>query len=126
MYGITGKVKRIGELKKFSSGFSKRELVIDAGDRDGKENPVSLQFKRDNAKLLEGLGFGAKVKISFAMDGREWPDPKTNEVKCFCDLTALKLEVLEQGAAVPQKPAKEKGSVSQPSIDDAEDGDVPF
>ena len=126
MYGITGKVKRIGELKKFSSGFSKRELVIDAGDRDGKENPVSLQFKRDNAKLLEGLGFGAKVKISFAIDGREWPDPKTNEVKCFCDLTALKLEVLEQGAAVPQKPAKEKGSVSQPSIDDAEDGDVPF
>ena len=126
MYEITGKVKRIGELKKFSSGCSKRELVIDAGDRDGKENPVSLQFKRDNAKLLEGLGFGAKVKISFAIDGREWPDPKTNEVKCFCDLTALKLEVLEQGAAVPQKPAKEKGSVSQPSIDDAEDGDVPF
>ena len=126
MYEITGKVKRIGELKKFSSGFSKRELVIDAGDRDGKENPVSLQFKRDNAKLLEGLGFGAKVKISFAIDGREWPDPKTNEVKCFCDLTALKLEVLEQGAAVPQKPAKEKGSGSQPTIDDAEDGDVPF
>ena len=126
MYEITGKVKRIGELKKFSSGFSKRELVIDAGNRDGKENPVSLQFKRDNAKLLEGLGFGAKVKISFAIDGREWPDPKTNEVKCFCDLTALKLEVLEQGAAVPQKPAKEKGSVSQPSIDDAEDGDIPF
>ena len=126
MYEITGKVKRIGELKKFSSGFSKRELVIDAGERDGKENPVALQFKRDNAKLLDGVGFGAKVKISFAIDGREWPDPKTNEVKCFCDLTALKLEVLEQGAAVPQKPAKEKGSVSQPSIDDAEDGDIPF
>ena len=126
MYEITGKVKRIGELKKFSSGFSKRELVIDAGERDGKENPVALQFKRGNAKLLEGLGFGAKVKISFEIDGREWPDPKTNEVKCFCDLTALKLEVLEQGAAVPQKPAKEKGSGSQPTIDDAEDGDVPF
>ena len=126
MYEITGKVKRIGALKKFSSGFSKRELVIDAGDRDGKENPVSLQFKRDNAKLVDNLGFGAKVKIAFAIDGREWPDPKTNEVKCFCDLTALKLEVLEQGAAVPQKPAKEKGSGSQPSIDDAEDGDVPF
>ena len=126
MYEITGKVKRIGELKKFSSGFSKRELVIDAGERDGKENPVALQFKRDNAKLIDNLGFGAKVKIAFAIDGREWPDPKTNDVKCFCDLTALKLEVLEQGAAVPQKPAKGKGSGSQPSIDDAEDGDIPF
>ena len=94
MYEITGKVKRIGELKKFSSGFSKRELVIDAGDRDGQENPVALHFKRDSAKLLEGLDIGAKVRIAFAIDGREWPDPKTNEVKCFCDLTALKLDVL--------------------------------
>ena len=126
MYEITGKVKRIGELKKFSSGFSKRELVIDAGDRDGKESPLMFQFKKDNAKLLDGVGFGAKVKITFAIDGREWTDPKKNEVKCFTDLTALKLEVLENGTVMPQKPKKDKGAASQPSIDDAEDGDVPF
>ena len=126
MYEITGKVKRIGEPKTFASGFSKRELVIDAGDRDDKENPLMFQFKKDNAKLLDGVGFGAKVKITFAIDGREWPVPKTNEVKCFCDLTALKLEVLEKGTAMPQKLKKEKGAPSQPSIDDAEDGDVPF
>ena len=125
MYEITGTVKRIGELKKFSSGFSKRELVIDAGDRDGKENPVSLQFKKDNAKLLDGVGFGAKVKIAFAIDGREWSDPKTKEVRCFCDLTALKLEVLEKGAAVP--PPRKKSPVTPPSsIDETDDGDVPF
>ena len=126
MYEITGKVKRIGEVKKFSSGFTKRELVIDAGDRDGKENPVAFQFKRDNAKLLDGLGFGAKVKITFAIDGREWTDPKTNEVKCFCDLTALKMEVVEKGVAVPKPPQGEKPVNAQGSIDDAEDGDVPF
>ena len=124
MYEITGTVKRIGELKKFSSGFSKRELVIDAGDRDGKENPVSLQFKKDNAKLLDGVGFGAKVKISFAIDGREWPVPKTNEVKCFCDLTALKLEVLEKGTAVPP-PQKKPPTTPPNSIDQTDDGDVP-
>ena len=126
MYEITGTVKRIGELKKFSSGFSKCELVIDAGDRDGKENPFSLQFKKDNAKLLDGVGLGAKVKIAFAIDGREWSDPKTKEVRCFCDLTALKLEVLEKGTAMPQNLKKEKSAPSQPSIDDAEDGDIPF
>ena len=125
MYEITGTVKRIGELKKFSSGFSKRELVIDAGDRDGKENPVSLQFKKDNAKLLDGVGFGAKVKITFTIDGREWPVPKTNEVKCFCDLTALKLEVLEKGTAVPP-PQKKPPTTPSNSIDQTDDGDVPF
>ena len=126
MYEITGKVKRIGEPKTFASGFCRRELVIDAGSRDGKENPVALQFKRDNAKLLDDLGFGAKVKIAFAIDGREWPVPKTNEVKCFCDLTALKLEVIEKGAEVPA-PQKKKDPADPPtSIEDTEDGDIPF
>ena len=126
MYEITGKVKRIGEPKTFASGFSKRELVIDAGKRDGQENPLSFQFKKDNAKLLDGVGFGAKVKITFAIDGREWPVPKTNEVKCFCDLTALKMEVIEKGVAVPKPPQGEKPVDVQGSIDDTEDGDVPF
>ena len=126
MYEITGKVKRIGEVKKFSSGFTKRGLVIDAGDRDGKENPVAFQFKRDNAKLLDGLGFGAKVKIAFAIDGREWSDPKTNEVKCFSDLTALKLEVLEKGADAPKPPQGNQPARSRDQINDAEDGDIPY
>ena len=125
MYEITGKVKRIGEPKTFASGFSKRELVIDAGDRDGKENPLMFQFKKDNAKLLDGVGFGAKVKITFAIDGREWPVPKTSEVKCFCDLTALKLEVLEKGAAVPP-PQKKPPTTPPTSIDQTDDGDIPF
>ena len=125
MYEITGKVKRIGEPKTFASGFSKRELVIDAGDRDGKENPLMFQFKKDNAKLLDGVGFGAKVKIAFAIDGREWSDPKTKEVRCFCDLTALKLEVLEKGAAVPP-PRKKPPTTPPSSIDETDDGDVPF
>ena len=126
MYEITGTVKRIGELKKFASGFSKRELVIDSGKRDGQENPLSFQFKKENAKFLDGLGCGAKVKITFAIDGREWTDPKTNEVKCFCDLTALKMEVIEKGVAVPKPPQGEKPVDAQGSIDDTEDGDVPF
>ena len=126
MYEITGTVKRIGELKKFASGFSKRELVIDAGKRDGQENPLSFQFKKENAKLLDGLGFGAKVKIAFAIDGREWTDPKTNEVKCFCDLTALKMEVVEKGVAVPKPPQEGEPVNAQGSIDDTDDGDVPF
>ena len=125
MYEITGKVKRIGEPKTFASGFSKRELVIDAGDRDGKENPLMFQFKKDNAKLLDGVGLGAKVKIAFAIDGREWSDPKTKEVRCFCDLTALKLEVLEKGTAVPP-PQKKPPTTPSNSSDQTDDGDVPF
>ena len=29
MYELTGRVRRIGELQKFASGFTKREVVVD-------------------------------------------------------------------------------------------------
>ena len=41
---------------------------------------------------------GMRVKIGFAVDGREWTDPKTGKMRYFSDLTALRLERL--GASV--------------------------
>ena len=120
MYELTGKVKRIGELQKFASGFSKRELVVEEDNGSSWPKTVAFAFKRDNITMLEGVGVGAKVRIAFSIDGREWTDPKTNQVKCFCDLTAIRLETLEPAAA-PMASAEAKGAIAE-----LEDGDIPF
>ena len=120
MYELTGRVRRIGELQKFASGFSKRELVVDEDHGGSWPKTVVFSFKRDNIAMLEGVAVGAIVKVAFAIDGREWTDPKTNQVKCFCDLTAIRLGTLEP-AAVPTTPVEAKGTIHEP-----EDGDFPF
>ena len=102
MYEFTGKVKGVGELQTFASGFSKRDLVVEE-ERDGRwPNVVAFAFKKDNAAKLDGIAPGMRVKVGFAVDGREWTDPKTGKVRYFSDLTALRLERLDETMSVPE------------------------
>ena len=102
MYEFTGKVKTVGELQTFASGFTKRELVVEE-EREGKwPNVVAFAFKKENAAKLDGVAEGMRVKVGFAVDGREWTDPKTGKVRYFSDLTALRLDGLDIAAGVPE------------------------
>ena len=124
MYEFTGKVKIVGELQTFASGFSKRELVVEE-DRDGKwPNVVAFSFKKDNVVLLDGISAGARVKVGFAVDGREWTDPKTGKVRYFSDLTALRLERLDGEVSVPEPAVPDE--VTADSDDLGDDGKLPL
>ena len=124
MYEFTGKVKIVGELQTFASGFSKRELVVEE-DRDGKwPNVVAFSFKKDIVVLLDGISAGARVKVGFAVDGREWTDPKTGTVRYFSDLTALRLERLDGAVAVPEPAIPDEVPVDSDDLGD--DGKLPF
>ena len=102
MYEFIGKVRSVGEIQMFASGFSKRDLVVEE-ERDGKwPNVVAFSFKKENTAKLEGVAPGLRVKIGFAADGREWTDPKTGKVRYFSDLTALRLERLDGAMPVPE------------------------
>ena len=117
MYDFTGKVKSVGELQTFASGFTKRELVVEEAG-DGKwPNVVAFAFKKDNVAKLDGMKPGMRVKVSFAVDGREWTDPKTGKVRYFADLTALRLDSLDN-AALP--PPAEPGDLSSGAFVDDE------
>ena len=54
MYELTGRVRRIGELQKFASGFTEQELVVDEDHRGAWPKTVAFAFKRDNIAMLEG------------------------------------------------------------------------
>ncbi len=124
MYEFTGKVKAVGELQTFASGFSKRDLVVEE-ERDGRwPNVVAFSFKKDNAAMLDGMSPGARVKVGFAVDGREWTDPKTGKVRYFSDLTALRLERLDGAVEVPEPAIPDEVPVDGDDLDD--DGKLPF
>ena len=120
MYDFTGKVTAIGELQTFASGFTKRELVVEEEREGNWPNVVAFAFKKDNVAKLDGVKPGMRVKVGFAVDGREWTDPKTGKVRYFSDLTALRLEQLDGAVQVPE-PAAPSSLPSEP-----DDGDMPF
>ena len=121
MYEFIGKVRRVGAAKTFSSGFVKRDLVLATKNASGWENVVAFQFKRERATLLDLVKVGDEVRVDFAVDGREWTDPRTNETKVFCDLTGYAVKSADGAAKAPgTKPAP-------PAIDESEiSADVPF
>ena len=98
------RVKAVGELQTFASGFTKRDLVVEEERVGNWPNVVAFAFKKDNAAKLEGIVPGLRVKVGFAVDGREWTDPKTGKVRYFSDLTALRLERLDGEMPVPAVP----------------------
>ena len=102
MYEFTGKVKSVGELQTFASGFAKRELVVEEEREGNWPNVVAFAFKKDNVAKLDGVKPGMRVKVGFAVDGREWTDPKTGKVRYSSDLTALRLEQLDGALQVPE------------------------
>ena len=117
MYELNGKVKRIGELQTFASGFSKREVVVEQTGGERGPIPTPIVFKGDDVSLVDTLAKGAEIKVCFSVEGREWQDPKTNRLRCFCDLTAHAVEVI----AEPLSPEELKGTV-----EGVEEGEMPF
>ena len=124
MYEFIGKVRSVGELQTFASGFSKRDLVVEEERAGNWPNVVAFAFKKDNAAKLDGIVPGMRVKVGFAVDGREWTDPKTGKVRYFSDLTALRLERLDETVSVPEAP--EPDEVTVDGVDLGDDGKLPF
>ena len=117
MYELTGKIRRIGEQQTFASGFVKREVVVEQPGGERGPVPVPVVFKGDDVALVDSLVKGAEIKVGFSIEGREWQDPKTGRLRCFCDLTAHAVDVTAGAPTADEL----KGTV-----EGAEDGEMPF
>ena len=106
IYEYTGVVEDVLATQTFSSGFTKREVIIgnDVDSPSKYPNPVKFAFKKDNCSLLDGVKKGQRAKVRFAIDGRRWEGP--NGVKYLVDLTGFKIEVLNaDGTSTEPVPA---------------------
>ena len=124
IYEHTGVVEEVMSIQTFSSGFTKRDIIIgnDVDSQSKYPNPVKFSFKKDNCALLDGITKGQRAKVRFVIDGRRWEGPKG--VQYFVDLTGLKIEVLNSdGTSTEPVPAPPEMDMPA-SADDLDD--MPF
>lgn len=116
-YELTGKVKLVQEAKTFSSGFTKREMVVTV--EDGKyPQEINLEFVQDKVSLLDNLKEGQEVTVSFDLRGREYNG------RYFNNLVGWK--VVSPSADNSYTPDEYSSPPSPPDAPDYDDSDIPF
>jgi hypothetical protein len=101
---ITGRIKKINESKVFGgNNFRIRSMVLVTNDK--YPQTLQVEFTQDRVNLLDHYTEGSFVKTSINLKGREWENPKTNEVKVFNTIEGWKIEDdVEQVTASEQSP----------------------
>jgi hypothetical protein len=86
-----------------------------------------FQATQEKCNLLDGIGVGSKLEISFNLRGREWTSP-AGEIKYFNTLEAWKIEVLYtvHQFKVSDKTESDKVSNSNLTPANEEESDLPF
>jgi hypothetical protein len=112
MFKVQANVKSVGQTIVVSDKFSKREIVVEIPD-DKYPQTVQFEATQDKCDLLDSIGNGQQVEISFKLRGREWTSP-SGDVKVFNTLNLVNISSI---GAAPVKAA--------PVVVD-EDDDVPF
>ncbi len=115
-YELSGKVKLIQEAQTFSSGFSKREMVVTVEEGNYPQD-INLEFLKEKMSLLDGLSVGDSVTVTFDLRGREYNG------RYFNNLVGWKIETgSSAGDAPPYPPITEDYEPPFGSNDD----DIPF
>lgn len=108
---ITGRIHKITPTKtiiseKTGNTYYKREIILDASRFDqytGEkkfDNFPMLEFGgEEGCKQLDSYNVGDLVTISFDLNGREYNDKQTGEVKYFTSVRGYKIEYAGQQPA---------------------------
>lgn len=114
---MTGIVKIIGETKTFSSGFKKREVVIEEIDEKAKKpNVVPFEFSGKSLPTVDTLSVGRKVTVEYFVRGSEWNG------RHFVNLSAYRVTMDASAPANVPPPAEPPESAPDASSVD----DMPF
>ena len=110
---VTGTVHHIGPVETFSSGFTKRTLVV---HNNSEYDPlVPIEFKKDKGGLIDRLKVGQSVSVHINLGGREYNG------KYFPSVTGWKIETETQAA-----PVAVAAPVAAPPVAAEVDDDLPF
>ena len=122
---INGIVKKIFEEKSFSSGFSKRDLVITTQEQYPQH--LLIEFLQDKKGLVASLNEGDNVTVSINLRGREWTSPD-GVVKYFNSITGWRVQKnsAEENNTPPQSIVDEMPAQKQDFAKDSEADDLPF
>ena len=102
-YAFTGTVKKVGDIQSFSSGFTKRELIVTSEEERFPQN-VAFEFLKERADLLDGINESDRVTVRFDISSREWT-AADGTVKYFTSLRAWKLDKTDEAGNPASRPA---------------------
>jgi hypothetical protein len=88
---IKGAIKLINPIKVINDKFSVREFVVTTPDAKYPQD-ILFQTVNDKMDVLESLGVGQQVEVSYNVRGREYAAPG-KPVKYYNTLDAWKIEV---------------------------------
>lgn len=118
-YEVSGKIVKIFDEQVFSSGFKKREFVVETQEQ--YPQPIKLEFFKDKCSILDQYSEGDLVNVAFNLRGNEYKD------KFYVNLQAWRME--KQNS---EDQDTSQGQAPIPSADDAppeqdeEFNDLPF
>lgn len=119
-FEIEGTLKLIFDVQTFSSGFSKREFVVEVPD--GKF-PQMIKFEcvKDKTSMLDSVRVGDSVKVAFDIRGSEYKE------RFYVNLNAWKLTKAEGGSSGGDEGGRYNSSLDAQfdNEPDASD-DIPF
>ena len=102
MLEFKGVVKVKGETVQVSEKFKKRDFVVSSEEQWPQH--ISFQLNQDRVDSLGNINVGDIVNVKFGLNGREWKNPTTGEIKYFNTLVAfsvVKEGTTNQAAPVP-------------------------
>ncbi|MES2440251.1 MAG: DUF3127 domain-containing protein [Verrucomicrobiota bacterium] len=129
MYEASGKIKMIGDVQSFASGFTKREFVVTTS-ADKYPQDIKFDLVKDKCSVLDSFKVGDDVMVNFDVRGREYNG------KYYVDLACWKLQAAGEGSGEPSRPQQgaasrnQSSSSAEPSMSDLRNDDdfddVPF
>ena len=75
---LEGTLEAKYDTKEFSSGFKKREFVINTGG--DYPQTIKLEAHKDNIKKLDRISVGESIKCSININGRLWEGTYYNNI----------------------------------------------
>lgn len=128
MFNISGTLKVKFPEQQISDRFRKRDIVITDNSSQYPQH-ITFQLTQDKCGLIDAYNPGDEIRVFFNLRGREWTDPKTNQVKYFNTIEAWKIEAVNANAGAQQQPAMQKAAPT-PDITTfsggGESDDLPF
>lgn len=122
-FELTGTLKQLFDVQTFSSGFTKREFVVEVPDGNYPQM-VKFEIVKDRISQLDGFSVGDEVKVAFDIRGNEYKE------RFYVNLNAWKLE---RTGGAPSAPAPTDTSDRAPSSLDSsfdnepdESDEIPF
>ena len=136
-FSIQGRLIDVQPIQQIKENFQKREFVIEVvneGNGFSRTEFIPFQLINGNCDRINEDTLGQTINVHFNLGGNKYE--KNNEIRYFPQLTAWKIEILNQQPQQPQsqyqsKPAEQRSYAPEPPqqsqfAPQQSDDDLPF